>query len=79
MMKLFFENCEEREYPDLVEVSQTVIEALDEILNLDELTLEELEEFVGQDMANHLNNYLAADEFGIYYKLIGYEVISFLD
>lgn len=78
-MKLYFENCEERQYPDLIEVSQNVIDALDKIINLDELTLEELEEFVGEDMAYHLNQYLAADEYGIFYKLIGYEVVSVMD
>ncbi len=78
-MKLYFENCEERQYPDLIEVSQNVIDALDKIINLDELTLEELEEFVGEDMAHHLDNYLAVDNFGIYYKLIGYEVVSIMN
>ena len=79
MMTLYFENCLERQYPDLIEISQNVIDALDKIVDLDELTFEELEEFVGQDMANHLSDYLAADKFGIYFNLIGYEVVSILD
>ncbi len=78
MLTLYFENCQERLYPDLLSVSQNVIDALEKILDLDELTFEELEEFVGQDMANHLNKFLAVDEFGIFYRLIGYEVVSFI-
>ena len=51
-----------------------MLDALDTILNLDLLTADELEEFVGQGMANHLDNYLAKDVDGNYFKLIGYEV-----
>lgn len=75
MLNLYFDNAITRQYPGLLDVSEQVIEALEKIFELDELTFEELEEFVGQDMARHLDLYLAKDEFGIYYKLIGYETL----
>ena len=75
MLNLYFDNAITRQYPGLFDVSEQVIEALEKIFELDELTFEELEEFVGLDMARHLDQYLAKDEFSIYYKLIGYETL----
>jgi len=76
MLKLFFENCLEGVYPSITEVDTSFPEALDEILDLDILTHEELIEFLGEDMAFVIGSFMEKDNEGNYMKLIGYELLT---